>query len=121
MRGTRMLVIEPGLEPREAKVGIELRDLQKAVGGYIECCYPFEDNALIIDNEEGKLIGLPGNRKIGEDIIAGTFLIAGDDGKGGFADLSDDQIREYTEQFRKIETFTRQDIEKTLGFTFFEM
>ena len=33
-------------------------------------------------NEEGKLIDLPGNRRVGDDIIAGTFYVCGSDDAG---------------------------------------
>ena len=36
--------------------------LQRAVGGYIEAVYPYEDPVALIVNEEGKLNGLPLNR-----------------------------------------------------------
>lgn len=35
---------------------------------------------MVVCNEEAKLMDLEANRKIGSDIIAGTFFIAGDDG-----------------------------------------
>ena len=46
-----VVLAEPG---KKAKV-TEIENLQKIVGGYIECVYPFGDNVGIICNEEGKL------------------------------------------------------------------
>lgn len=61
------------------EIGDELEDMQKAVGGYIQAMYPYEDEVALICNEEGKIEGLPLNRIIPEmrDIIAGDFFICG--------------------------------------------
>ena len=78
-----VLVIEPMKHPVEKEISNELESLQKEVGGYIECIYPFDDEVGLICNEEGKLQGLHSNRGLydenGElyDIIAGNFLIVG--------------------------------------------
>lgn len=121
LHGHRMLVIEPGQAPREAVVGDDLRSLQKAVGGFIECIYPFEDNSLIIDNEEGKLIGLEGNRILGDDIIAGTFLLTADDGEGGFMDLTDEQVAKYTRMFQTPDVISDRDYRAACGFICLDM
>ncbi|MBQ3662638.1 MAG: DUF3846 domain-containing protein [Clostridia bacterium] len=106
----RVLVVEPMKPPFIKEIGEELADLQKEVGGFIEAVYPFPDEAAVICNEEGKLMGLPLNRSLAgddgrlTDIIAGTFLVAGltDD---GFASLTDEQLSMYAERFRTPETF----------------
>ena len=78
-----VLLIEPEKVPREITVPNSLESLQNAVGGYIEVVYPFDDNACIICNEEGKLNGMQLNRALrtedGElyDILAGPVIIAG--------------------------------------------
>ena len=62
----------------------------------------------IICNEEGKILGLPLNRDIGHDIIAGTFIIAGnDDSTGEFISLTNEQ----KEKYKNI--FNEHSIEKT--------
>ena len=67
-------------------------------------------------NDEGKINGMEGNRKICGDIIAGTFLIAGDDGCGGTTDLTDDQIDKYTKMFEADESYTPEEVEGSAGF-----
>ena len=62
--GKRMLIVEPYKAPYEAVIPDNLESLQDAVGGYIEITYPFEDNAVVISNEESKLIGMDGNRRV---------------------------------------------------------
>ncbi|HPE95753.1 MAG TPA: DUF3846 domain-containing protein, partial [Bacillota bacterium] len=117
LTGHRMLVVEPPHKaPYEATVPDELRALQQAVFGNIECVYPFDDNAFIFANDEAKINGMEGNRKINGDIIAGPFLIAGDDGCGGTTDLTDEQIAKYTEMFEADETYTPEEVEGSAGF-----
>ena len=106
----RVLAVEPMKAPRVTEIGDELEDLQNAVGGPIETVYPFEDEAVILCNEEGKLEGLELNRSLRDadggicDIIAGTFLIAGLN-EDGFTSLTPEQIETYTEQFCSPEFF----------------
>lgn len=117
--GCRMLVLEPGMRPYEARIGDSLESLQAAVGGYIECTYPFDDNAFVIGNEEAKLIGMDGNRRINGAVYAGPLLIAGDDGEGGTTDLTDEQIRTYQSRFSEPERITREEVEADTGFRFY--
>ena len=65
--------------------------------GYIETL-DLDSDACLICNEEGKLIGLPANRRVAGDIIAGTFLIVGAV-DGEFCSLSDDAAAYFTESF----------------------
>lgn len=60
----RVLLLEPGKNARIADIEAGLEGLQKVVGGYIEACYPFEEEVCIICNEEGKIRGLPLNRML---------------------------------------------------------
>lgn len=114
--GHRMLVIEPHKEPYEMVIPDGLSPLQQAVSGYIEATYPFDDNAFIIGNEEAKLIGLEGNRRIGDSIYAGTILIVADDGHGGTTDLTDDQIEKYSNMFKIPDDITPEDVQGDLWF-----
>lgn len=54
----RVLMVEPGKPPYETELKDGLKSMQKAVGGYIEGCYPFEDPVALICNENGKRICL---------------------------------------------------------------
>ena len=106
----RVLIVEPAREPYVKEIGGELEDLQREVGGYIEALYPFDDDAVLICNEEGKLDGLEPNRALrgsyGEiyDVIAGTFLIAGLEGDG-FSSLTEEQAGRYRKMYREPERF----------------
>ena len=116
--GYRMLVIEPHKEPYEMVIPDGLEPLQQAVGGWIECTHPFEDNTYVIGNEEAKLIGLEGNRHINGQIYAGSLLIAGDDGEGGTMDLTDEQIERYTEMFKTPEDITPEQVQNDIWYAF---
>ena len=94
----RVLVVRPGKRPERAEIGLELEDMQKVVGGRIQQFQPFGDEAAIICNEEGKLSGLPANRQVGGDTIAGTFLIV-DAEDGDFCSLSDADAAHYAKRF----------------------
>ena len=118
INGYRMLVIEPHKEPYEMVIPEGLEPLQQAVGGWIECTYPFDDNTYVIGNEEAKLIGLDGNRRINGQIYAGTILIAGDDGEGGTMDLTDEQIQHYTEMFKNPEEITPEQVQNDIWYAF---
>ena len=117
--GRRMIVIEPHKASYEAVIPDELESLQEAVGGYIEITYPFEDNAIVISNEESKLIGMDGNRRVNGQIYAGPMLISADDGSGELTDLTNWQIAKYTEIFRHPEEISREEVENDTGFTFY--
>jgi hypothetical protein len=65
-------------------------------------------------NDEGKIIGLPGNRKLDNgDIIAGVFVITGDSNDGDSTSLTSEQIDEYTARFKTPEQYTSQEVEDT--------
>lgn len=71
-----VVMVEPHKAPYVTKIDDELSALQKAVGGYIEVVGN-GDGTLIICNEEGKLQGLEGNRRIrdGQALLQVHFLL----------------------------------------------
>lgn len=103
MKKLKGLLVKPYELPEEIELEDSLEAKQKLVGGYIECVNFHKDNNVIfICNEEGKINGMPLNRDIGHDIIAGPFLILGDDYEnGGFKSLTDNQIMHYKKVFDK--------------------
>ena len=117
--GKRMLIIEPHKAPYEAVIPDKLESLQEAVGGYIEITYPFEDNAIVISNDESKLIGMDGNRRVNDQIYAGPMLISADGGSGELTDLTDKQIAKYTGMFRRSEEISQEEVENDTGLTFY--
>ena len=101
MTKIRGLLVEPYELPKEIEIENILEAKQEIVGGYIECVYlPNDESVVLICNEEGKINGMKLNRDIGHDIIAGPFLILGDDYENGdFKSLTDDQILRYKMRF----------------------
>ena len=102
-----VLIVEPEKAPRMANITGDLNSLQQVVGGYIEAVYPYDDPVAIVCNEEGKLIGLPLNRKLEDyDIIAGTFIVCGL-GEEDFDSLSPELAEKYREKFAYPEIFMK--------------
>lgn len=112
-----MLVVEPGKHPYMKRIEHTLEAMQKAVGGYIEVV-SLDDSNVIILNEEGKLMGLEGNRALGGDILVGSFLIAGTDGEN-FASLPRESMELYKERFWEVEQYTQEEIAETIRCDFF--
>ena len=98
MNKIRILIVEPNKEPYKKKIPHTLEDMQKVVGGLIEFV-ELEYNVDLICNEEGKIYNLPMNRAIQNDIIAGTFFIAGQH-NGETISLSKKQIKKYKKMFK---------------------
>lgn len=102
-----VLIVEPEKEPRLAKISGSLESLQKIVGGIIEAVYSYDDPIALLCHDEGKLIGLPLNRRINNfDIIAGTFLICGL-GEEDFCSLTPELAEKYKHKFAEPEMFMR--------------
>ena len=95
------LLVKPYELPEEIEIENTLEAKQHLVGGYIECVYPTNDDSVVfICNEEGKMNGMKLNRDIGYDIIAGPFIILGDDYENGdFKSLTEEQIMKYKMRF----------------------
>lgn len=116
-----VVMVEPHKAPYVTEIENELSALQKAVGGYIETVYN-GDGTIIICNEEGKLKGLEGNRRIhdGNSVIAGTFFVVGDDGED-FRSLTESEAVKYMDRFKEIEDISQDEVESDMGITFYSM
>ena len=115
----KVLMVEPGKNPRVTVLQNDLDSLQKAVSigaeyqGLIEIV-PLGNGDCILCNEEGKLIGLDGNRRVGRDIIVGVFYVMSEDREGDLISLSEKKIQYYQKLFWEPQTFDREEIEDTL-------
>ena len=95
----KVLVVESNKEPYIKEIESSLESLQDIVGGLIEYIN-LENNVDLICNEEGKINNLPFNRSIGNDIIAGTFIIAGVNLQNGeTTSIPKDKVNKYTKLF----------------------
>ena len=119
------LMVAPNMKPCLIVLENNLDFLQKAVSigapyqGLIEV-HTLEPGVCMICNEEGKLIGLSGNRRIGNDIITGIFYIVGEDNCGNFTSLPKDIAAKYMERFKYPEIITEEEVLNAL-FTGFEI
>lgn len=113
----KVVMVEPHKNPTITTIKTKLENLQKAVGGLIEII-DIEDDVCILCNEEGKLIGLEGNRSFGNDILVGTFYVCGSNDEGELISLTDSQIDQYIKFFWEPQTFTQEEIEDSIVFKF---
>ena len=120
----KALMIEPGKHPVVMVLNGDLDSLQKTVSigadyqGLIEII-SIGNGDCILSNEEGKLIGLEGNRRVGGDIIAGVFYIMSEGEDGELVSLTEEKIKYYTEKFWEPEVFGSAEIEPSVHIWFF--
>jgi len=118
----RIVYVEPHRAPYIAEIERSLRAEQKAVGdGLIEPIYN-DDETCLVGNEESKLIGMEGNRRLGDgsSIIAGPFFVCGvadDDFRG----LTDEEVVKYMDRFAQIEDISQAEVEADTGFVIYGM
>ena len=103
MKKLKVIICPAEREPYAANVSDSLEALQKIVGGYIKTVTVFTD-AVVICNEEGRILGLPENRSFFISGICGDCLICGVDGEK-FASLSEPEcgklLKICKDRFRK--------------------
>ena len=109
--------------PVIATLSNDLDSLQKAVSigapdqGLIEFVY-LDDNISVLCNEEGKLIGLDPNRRLGEDILCGVFYVIAENDEGEPISLTLEQQVHYTQMFWEPDVIDQADVGKTTFFRF---
>lgn len=94
----KVVMVEPLKRPYVAEIENSLAGMQSVVNGYIEVI-TLEENVILVCNEEGKLLDLPNNRSLGNDILVGTFFVAGSNDSGDFSSLAEDKLWEYRKRF----------------------
>ena len=109
----KVVYCEPGCKARITEIGTELKDLQEAVGGWIETYYGLDDpNSVIVCNDMGKINGMDPCRGLYDskgdlaEIIFGPFFICDCSGEE-FASLDDNRIEKYLKQFDRPELLMR--------------
>ena len=117
-REIKVLKIEPCKAPEVVTLTNELEELQKAVSigadyvGLIEII-AIDDDICILCNEEGKLLGLEANRRVGRGVICGVFYILGENpDEGELISLSDDDIEKYKAIFADTSPVVMTDAER---------
>lgn len=112
-----VLKIEPCQPPAVKEIGNDLASLQAEVGGLIECI-SFPNGCVVVCNEEGKLNGMPPNRRLGADIICGPFFVCDTNRSGDFSSLSKSKIAEYSQLFAEAHAFSGEEPELEPRMTF---
>lgn len=117
----KVVMVEPNKPAYITEIGSDYESLRDTVGGLIEPIYYLNNpNAVMVGNEEAKLIGMEGNRRFGGSIVAGPFFICGEemteDG-ADFCSLSDELCEKYVEQFAIPEEIPQHEVEANMGFT----
>ena len=116
----KVLKVEPHKTPESVMLKTDLDSLQKAVSigadsqGLIEII-AIEPHVCLLCNEEAKLIGLEGNRHLGDDIIAGVFYVTGDR-NGQLDSLPDAYMEKYTKLLYEPEDISTEEVEESISF-----
>ena len=115
----KIVYVEPGKKPYIAEIYHTLDAMQKAVDGYIEAIYCHDDATCCVGNEEAKLIGMEGNRRLETgSIIAGPFFVIGDGGEN-FRSLTDAEVNRYLQHYAQPHEISREEVQADMGWVFF--
>ncbi len=96
-----ILMVPQNQDPYLMIVEHELKSLQQLVGGMIEIVEPFQDNVVIVCDENGRSAGKPVNRIINDSMdICGDFFLCGM-GETELTDLPVEKRNYYKHKFRR--------------------
>lgn len=113
----KVVMVEPNKPAYITEIEHSLKGMKEAVGGLIEPIYYLDEpRAVMVGNEEAKLIGMEGNRRFGDRIVAGPFFICGDNSEE-FCSLPDDLCEKYVQKFAVPESISQDEVEQDMGFT----
>ena len=118
-----VLKVAPHCQPEVVTLKNDLQSLQEAVSidapyiGLIEIV-GIDAEACILCNEEGKLLGLTPNRRLGYDILCGVFYVVGQDEEGNLTSLPSAAIERYRRIFSCPDTIDAEEVQETVSATF---
>ena len=92
----RVMIVEPGKDPRLEMIDNDIHVMQEIVGGYVEAHVMRHEHVYILCHEEGKLRRLPPNRQG----LYGTVVMCGYRGTE-FTGLTSGQIKHLAILFRR--------------------
>lgn len=113
----QIVYVEPGRAPFASEVGSDFKSMQKAVDGLFQPVY-MDDGTILVCNEESKLRDMPGNRRVGDFIIAGPFFMVGEGGED-FRSLTDAETEKYMTQFAQPEEITQAEVRGDMSYTMY--
>lgn len=114
----KVVYVEPNKPAYAAEIEATLRAQQRAVKGRIQLV-DNGDGTGIVCNEDAKLLGMKGNRRLGggKSVIAGPFFVVGLGGKD-IRSLTDQETQKYVDRFSMPEEITQEEVEADTGYTF---
>ena len=109
-------------EAQTQKPGNLMRVVYVAVGDGLIEPIDNDDGTCLVGNEESKLRGMDGNRRIGDgsSIMAGPFFVCGDSGET-FRSLTDEEVTRYMARFAEPEDISPEEVEADMGFMIYPM
>lgn len=113
------LHIPPHEHPKPVKLGDSLKDMQAAVGGMIELLPIADFGGLQYDmllNEEGKLLGLEPNRRVGDvDVLVGDCYIVAYDEEGNLTSIPPYMLDVFTTlYYEPDDDITQEEVEAAM-------
>lgn len=116
-----VVYVEPDRPAYIAEVIHDLEAEQRAVAGERIDYLDNGDGTLIINNEDAKDMGLPGNRRYGQgQVIAGPFFVVGDAGDS-FRSLTESEVTRYMARFAEPEDISPAEVEADHFIAFYSM
>ena len=108
------LMVEPGKRPAIVQLCNHSDFLRRAVSRDADWVCDLgmtmlEDGVVVLFNDEAVLLGLDGNRRVGQNILAGTFYVVGVK-KQHLISLTAAQIVRYTARFWDAESYTYAEV-----------
>ena len=126
MNEITVLKVAPMCAPEVVTIKNDLRSLQEAVSidapyvGLVEIVWLDAKTCLVL-NEEGKLIGLEPNCRLGHDILCGTFYVMGQDEEGNLPSLSPVAIEKYQTVFATPDVNDAEEAKATIAAMFYAL
>ena len=121
-----VLKVAPMCAPEVVTIKNDLRSLQEAVSidapyvGLVEIVWLDAKTCLVL-NEEGKLIGLEPNRRLGDDILCGVFYVMGQDEEENLTPLSPAAIEKYQTIFAAPDVIDAEEAKATIAAMFYAL
>lgn len=112
----KVVYIEPGKPAYEAEIQNDLHALQRSVRGMVQQIN-LEKGIVMLCNEDGKMKGMPGNRRLGSSVLVGPITVVGFTGKG-YRSLAESETEKMLNRFAVPEEISQVEIEADTGITF---
>lgn len=101
----RVVMVKPCQYAYITELDEKLESMQAAVGGLIDCVYPWDEKVCIVCNDEAVINGMQANRAMNYyGAIFGPFFVCGIEGNK-FCSLSEEQAQRYCNRFLRPQLF----------------